>query len=285
MSAAASTLAPAPSLESSATLRELALADARRYARHPLFLVGFSMSLVLTWWAVTLRDPNPVAPTLIPAFLVGAFGFVVAHRLTTSLRRSEELVGSLPSSRRRRSVALCLACLVPFSAGVLCTVEAVVLTLPYPPVPIPADSPMVWYGHASWSVVTAILLALGPVATLGGPLLGVLVGTWAPFRGSALLGVVTLVLGSAVPSEADSPWRALPPWAPVVDENVLDGRIVSSTFVPHLAPVWYLVYVVLLCALAVVAILLHEREGRRPLLSAGAGLLLAACGAFAMTVR
>jgi hypothetical protein len=285
MSAAASTVALAPSVESSATLRELALADAGRYARHPLFLLGFLSSLVFTWWAVTLRDPNPVAPTLVPAFLVGAFGFVVAHRLATSLRRSEELVTSLPYSRRRRGIALCLACLVPFSAGVLCTVEAVVLTLPYPPVPIPADSPMVWYGHASWSVVTATLLALGPVATLGGPLLGVLVGTWAPFRGSALVGVVALVFGSALPSEARSPFRALPPWAPVVDENVRDDRIVSSTLVPHLAPVWYLVYVVLLCALAVVGILLHEREGRRPLLWTGAGLLVAAAGAFAMTVR
>jgi len=168
---------------------------------------------------------------------------------------------------------------------VLSTVEAVALTLPYPPVPVPADAPMVWYGHVSWPVVTAILLATGPVATLGGPLLGVLVGTWAPFRGSALVFVVLLVVGADLLSTADSPWRALPAWAVLDEEHAPGGTIVSSTLTPHVAPVWYLAYVVLLCALAVVGILLHQRQGRRPLLWSGSGVLLAAAGALVMTVR
>jgi hypothetical protein len=286
---AAVVLRPEPVPTSQATLRQLALADASRYARHPLFVVSAVLAFVLTGLlAVISREPDPVALTILPALFLGVFGFVVAQRLTTSLHRTGELVDALPSSRRLRTGALCLACLVPFATMVLCTVMIIVLTNLYPPVPVPPGAPLVWFGHESWSSVLAILLATGPVAGLGGPLLGVVVGTWAPFRGSAAVGVVLLLVACSAPASAgEGPplWRALPPWAALSDEHAVHGKVVSSTLIAHLSPVWDLAYVLLLCALAVVAALLHEREGRRPLLWAGGGLVLAAGGALAMTVR
>ena len=60
--------------------------------------------------------------------------------------------------------------------------------------------------------------------------------------------------------------------------------MVSSTLVPGVSPPWYLVYVVLLCALGVVVALLRDREGRRPLLWTAAALAVAAAGALALTV-
>jgi hypothetical protein len=126
---------------------------------------------------------------------------------------------------------------------------------------------------------------MGPVATLGGPLLGIAVATWAPFRGSALITSVTLVLACALPSESPTAfWRALPPWAAIVDEHAVHGTVISSRFVPGISPEWYLVYTLLLCALAVVAALLHDPHDRRPLLWAGAGLAVATVGAFALTL-
>lgn len=283
MSTATATRAPAPA-PATATLRELALADARRYARHPLFVVGAVLSFGLTAPLVAVgRSADPVAATILPAFFLGVLGFVVAHRLTTSLRRTDEIVDLLPASPRQRTLALCLACLVPFTTMLVCTVMVVVLTVAFPP--LPANASMVWFGQQPWPVVLAILLATGPVAGFGGPLLGVVVGTWAPFRGSALVGVVLLVLATVPPASASSAlWRALPPWAAMVDEPTVHGQVVGSTLVPQLSPVWDLAYVSLLCALGVVVALLRQPEGRRPLLWAAATLTVAAGCAFALTI-
>ena len=284
MSAAVLTAPPRPQSPPGATLRELAVADALRYARHPVFLLGLLLTLGLNGlWLATAREPDPSASTILPAFFLGVFGFVVGHRLATSMRRTGELVGALPSSQRRRTLSLCLACVVPFLAGVLCTVESVVITVAYPPVPVPADAPMFWFGHAPWVDVMALLLA-GTLACLGGPLLGVVVGTWAPFRGSALLGAVLLLLVCTYALDLPLPWRVMPPYAALVDERAVHGDVVSSTLVPGVSPPWYLLYVVLLCALGVVLALLRDREGRRPLLWTAAALVVAAAGALTLTV-
>ena len=118
----------------------------------------------------------------------------------------------------------------------------------------------------------ATLIAMGPVAALGGPLLGVAVARWAPFRGSALIGVVTLVFLTALPSESASPWRLLSAWPILVDEHVNNenGPVVRSNFVPDVEPIWALLYLLCLCGLAVVAALLRDPGHRRPLLIAGA---------------
>ena len=268
-----------------ATVRDLARAEAGRFSRHPLFLLGTAVALVMAVPVVRTRDPDPLAVTILPAFFVGVFGFVVAHRLTTSLQRAAELVGSTPSSQRTRTTALCLACLVPLVAGVLITVECLVLTAVDPPDVVPAGGPMAWFGDYSWPVVVSALLAMGPVACLGGPLLGVAVARWAPFRGSALLGVVLLVVAcSTMASGPQFPWRAMPPWAALSDERVEGGVILSSTFPSAVSPVWYLAYTLLLCALAVVAALLRDPRGRRPLLWTGAVLSVATVGAFVLAV-
>ncbi len=268
----------------STSVLQLARAEARRFARHPLFVAGLLLSLGILARVTWSQEPDTLVFTVVPAFFIGVFGFVVAHRLTTALRRSAELLDVAPTSDRHRSAALCLACLVPCAAGLLCTVEIVVLAALRPPLPVPPDASVIWFGHAAWWPVLAAVVAMGPVACLGGPLLGVTVGTWAPFRGSALVGAVLLVVPVAAATSLPSPWRALPPYSPLVDEHVAAGKIVSSTWVPHLSPVYDLVYVVALCALAVVATLLHAPHGRRPLVWAGAALAVLAAAALAATV-
>ena len=70
------------------------------------------------------------------------------------------------------------------------------------PVGDPASAHVAWFRDDPAIDVLATLVAMGPVAALGGPLLGVAVARWAPFRGSALIGVVTLVFLTALPSES-----------------------------------------------------------------------------------
>ncbi len=270
-------------------LRVLARADARRYARHPLFLLACAVLLLAMASNVIQKNgggANPMVATLFIAFLLGVFGFVVAHRLTTSLLRSRELVGTVPVGRQMRTASLCLACLVPAAAAAVVAVFLVVIAMIWTPVGDPVSAHVAWFRDDSALDVIATLIAMGPVAALGGPLLGVAVARWAPFRGSALIGVVTLVFLTALPSESPSPWRLLSAWPVLVDEYVNDGEgpIVRSSFVPDVEPIWALFYLLCLCGLAVVAALLRDPGHRRPLLGAGAALTCGAVGFFLLAV-
>ena len=267
----------------------LARADARRYARHPLFLLPCLVVLVAMVAQLIQRSgggTDPMVATMTTAFLLGVFGFVVAHRLTTSLLRSPELAGTVPVGRQQRTMALCLACLVPFAVGIFCAGFMIVTAMIWPPDGEPSTLPVAWFGDYPAVDVLAILLAMGPLATLGGPLLGVAVARWAPFRGSALLGVVVLVVATAIPASDSrgSGWRLASAWPVLVDEHVVHGKIISTTIVTDIEPVWALGWVACLCGLAVVAALLRDPEHRRPLLLTGGALAAGAIGCFLLAL-
>ena len=128
---------------------------------------------------------------------------------------------------------------------------------------------------------------MGPLATLGGPLLGIAVARWAPFRGSALLGVVVLVVATAMPASDSrgSDIRMASAWPVLIDEKVVHGKVVGTSLVEGIAPMWALGWVASLCGLAVVAALLRDPGHRRALLVTGAGLVVSAvaCYLFALS--
>ena len=282
-------LSPPPStpVDERATLLALARADARRYARHPLFLVPCAVMLVAAAGNVVTQNvggTNPLLPTMSIAFLLGVFGFVVAHRLTTSLRRTNELAGTVPAGEQLRTLSLCIACLVPAATGLVAAGYVIVQNVIWPPESIPPGAPVTWFGDYPAIDVLATLLAMGPVAALGGPLLGVAVARWAPFRGSALLGVVVLVVATAIPASdaTGDEQRLISAWPILMDEHVVDDKVVSSTFVPGLEPIWALGWVLCLCGLAVVAALLRDPSHRRQVLVAGGALTVAAAACFVL---
>jgi hypothetical protein len=272
-----------------ATLLALARADARRYARHPLFVLPCAVMVLSAAGNLVTQNvggTNPLLPTMAIAFLLGVFGFVVAHRLTTSLRRTRELASTVPVEQQRRTLALCLACLVPASAGLLAAGYVIVQNVIWPPEGIPPGAPVSWFGDYPAVDVIATLLAAGTFAALGGPLLGVAVARWAPFRGSALLGVVALVVATAM-TGSDEPGgqeRMVSAWPIMIDEHVVHGEVVSTTFVPVIEPIWALGWVLCLCGLAVVAALLRDPGHRRQLLIAGGALTAAAAACFVLAL-
>jgi hypothetical protein len=288
MSTALSPHPEAPTSQDWPAVRALARVEAKRFARHPLFLLGIAIILVpmvAVIWQQEL-DANPMTGTLFIAFLIGVFGFIVAHRLTTSMLRARDLASTTPVNRQQRTLALCLACLVPAAAGVVVAIFMLITTAIWEPVGDPVTAHVAWFRDDPAVDVLSTLIALGPVAALGGPLLGVAVARWAPFRGSALIGVVTLVFVTAMPSEASTPWRVLSAWPLLVDEYVNDGGgpIVRSSFVPGVEPIWVLFYLLCLCGLAVVAALLRDPGHRRALLGTGAALTVGAVGFFLLAV-
>jgi len=277
------TESPAPRVEPAATLRELALVDAKRYATHPLLLFGFVANAALIYAAARDRAPAPLGIAISPAFFLGVLGLVVAHRLTTSLGRSHELVDSMPSSERRRTAALCLACLVPFAAGLASAVAILVLSAAYPPELVPPHTQMAWFGDYSGVDVVAALLAIGAVASLGGPLLGILIARWAPFRGSALVAIVVIFFVCESSTHWSVPWSVSLPWTSLYDEYASHGVVTHSVMWVGVSQVWYCVYALLMCGLAAVGAMLHDPVDRRPLLWTGGALAVAAAGAFALT--
>jgi hypothetical protein len=276
--------ATSPTVTTSATLRELALVNAKKFARHPLFVFGVVANFALIYASARDRVPSPLGIAISPAFFVGIFGLVVAYRLTTSLRRTHELVDSMPSSPRRRTAALCLSCGVPFLAGIASAIAIIVLVEAYPPERSDPGAQMTWFGDYPATDVVATLLAIGTISALGGPLLGVLIGTWAPFRGSALLAIVGIFFLCEAATHWPMPWRVALPWSALADDRVIDGAVVSSTFVPGVSEAWFAVYALLMCGLAAVGAMLRDPVGRRPLLWTGAALAVAAAGAWTLTV-
>lgn len=269
------------------TLASLARAEARRFALHPLFFIGAGFVAVASVVGLVqgqAAGQDPMGNIVLIGFFIGVFGFVVAHRLTTSMQRTGDVAGTAPVSMRRRTAALCLACLVPATAGALGIAFMLVQGWLWPPEAISPATQVAWFADESDLDVLAVLIALGPVACLGGPLLGVAVGRWAPFRGSAVIGAVLLVFAPLMTNEAPGGWRAVTPWAVLVDEQVLHGETIGSSIVDTVAPLWDLAFTLCLCGLATVAALLRDPVGRRPLLWTGGVLVVAAAGCFAAAV-
>ncbi len=270
-----------PPIRPMPTLLALARADARRFARHPLFLFGAACLLLMLGFGIATRSVVTVSAVeglVAPAFLLGVFGFVVAHRLTTSLRRSGELADISPTGQQRRTIALCLACLVPMAAGVVTVAALVVFGAVWPPESNPPGLRVAWFGDEPTIDMLAALVAALPLAALGGPLLGVAVARWAPFRGSALLGMVILVIGAAYGDALPTPWFTMSPWFNFMDGAYSEGQYHSTWLRGGVHPLWSCGYYASLCGLAVVTALLRDNTNRRPLLLAG-GLLIAVAAA------
>lgn len=257
---------PVPATRSA--LGPLAWIEAKRFARHPLFLVGFSLSLAASGGEY---GPVELDHGFVPAFFVGIFGLVVAARLTASTRRCEAVVDAAPVSETTRTAALCAACLVPAAAGLVVAVFFQLVMAFHDP------RPAYTYGVFTTGERYVILLVLPAIACLGAPLLGVAVGRWLRFPGAALLVAVALflwgMLAGYMPSQQmdASTWPArilhmLTPYTAWVESNSGDGS--STGWVPTVvrsltgSPAWFAAWTLALCALAACAALLHRAEGR-----------------------
>src|SRR5689334_1863700 len=86
----------------------LARVEAKRYLRHPAFLLGLAGGIWGTWVSLHRVDNDIYNEGVVPAFFLGIFGMVACYRLARSLNKTEEAAGTTPISMQTRTAALCL---------------------------------------------------------------------------------------------------------------------------------------------------------------------------------
>ena len=242
-------------LPASRSVSALAALEARRLAKHPAFLIGAVATVGLL--AVSDRTMDYYNVAIIPAFFVGLFGMVATFRLTRSMEKLEEAVGTTPAGVQDRVRALCLATAIPGALGVLSFVTVLVHNTSAPD-----------WAIGSWSSTDRAVIFLGEivVACVGGPLLGIAAARWLRLPGAiAALVVGTLfvvLLGEGfADSKPQAAWattvRMLSPWTQFTSVNSEQSKLACWPG----SPWFHLGWTVALCALAVLGALLKGAEG------------------------
>jgi hypothetical protein len=242
--------------------RAMAVIEARRMARHPVFVIGVAVGFVVLGLYVVLDDDEtgiPVVLTLplLGAFYIGLASVIAAALLTRSTEVAVEAVATAPGTEARRSLALAAAAIPPLVAGLMFSVALVVLAK------VIGVAPQEWWFGTlpDWQVWSIVLQC--PVACLDGALLGVLVGRWLRFRGASAVVVVALVvvtlLGQApLLDTSRSEWRLWVPWALWHTGDNANG---TQTLIAG-NPAATLGYLLALGALAVLGAMWHDRTAR-----------------------
>jgi hypothetical protein len=241
----------------------MARIEVRRLARNPFFILANVVTFGLLVWFV-IEVPAGEKPgellswPVVPAFFVGLTSLVLLARQTRSTEAAAEAMSAAPGTEADRTLALCVAALLPGLSGLVFSVATVVIAA------VNGVAPQEWwFGTLPDIDVWAMMLALAPVACLGGGLLGVVVGRWLRFPGAAAVVVIVLVvvdmLGNAPAEEGSHPvLRLWTVWASFGSGTNDDG---SETLYGG-NPVGYLVYVVCLCVAAVLFAVWHDRSAR-----------------------
>lgn len=240
------------------TLGTLARKEIVRYLRHPVFLVGLGLTIL-----VSVRVDDKTSSTLdglAPAVGLGLFGMIVMASLTKSSDRAAEAAGSVATDQRTRTLALASAVVVPFGFALLWFVRSVWIYHAVPPEPYAVP-----FGDVSDTFVYMVMFDEGVLAAVGGPLLGLVIARWIPRRGAAPVAVVLMVLVTILMQgifEATEQWRQVWPWThfygPVGVEGDPDRWVVLTG-----SPYWYAAYLVALCVIGVLVALYRDEESPR----------------------
>ncbi|MFC5264929.1 hypothetical protein ACFPJ1_22675 [Kribbella qitaiheensis] len=240
-------------------LAQLARKEIGRYLRHPLFGVGVVL-VALTSIGEPDGNMSSLGNVIAPAAGLGVIGLLVMASLTRGSDQIAESAGTVVVSERTRTLGLVTALIVPFTAGLIWLAWAIWAYQHWPPAPNGAP-----FGAVGNDWAYANLIALGLLPSLGGPILGLIIGRWVQRRGAAPLFAVLLVAETIIMQGIFEPLRYLRPIAPWVYFGGPTGipEDPERTAIMTGSPQWYSVYLFVLCALGVVIALLHDREQPR----------------------
>jgi len=247
------------------TFTVLARREMVHYAKHPLFLVGLALTVLVCAMGPD-KNSSSQFHVIVPGAALGVLGLLVMISLVRRSDRAFEAAGTVVLPERTRTLALASATVVPFTAGIAFFGWAIWAYHDQPP--LPSTMP---FGDVGDTWAYAIMFALGTLSTVGGPVLGLVVARWLPFRGAGILVAVALVLVTIVMQGLVEPLRfvrVFMPWTyfggPLGVEGDPERWVIMTG-----SPVWYCLYVVALCLVGVLLAVLHDREqARTPVLRA-----------------
>lgn len=252
--------------QGSHTVRSLAIVETKRLARHPVFLLGALATAVLVPMSGGVSDDYYNA-TITAGFFLGLFSMIAMFRLTRSMDRAQAALDPTPAAQRERTLALCLAGLLPALLSIPAFLATYALS--------EASAPWALGGFDTGERL-AIFFGNIVMAGIGGPLLGVAAGRWLRFPGAVValtVGVLFWVLlGEGLGTgQHDATWsavlRMMTPWTQFTSvESDLNQLEVWRG-----SPYFYLGWLACLCVLAVLGALLKgaEADARRTLLRTG----------------
>ncbi len=220
---------------------------------------------------------------IVPAAGIGLFGLLVMASLVRGSDQAAEAAGTAAVSQRTRTLALAATVVVPFAAALLWLLWAVWIFRENPPSPDGLPFPGV--GDA-W--VYAVLVDLGVIAAVGGPILGLVIARWVRFRGAAAVAVVVVVLLTIVMQGIFEPLsvaRLAMPWTYFGSPLGVPGDPERMVVLVG-SPQWYGVYQLMLCVVGVLVAMYRDVESDRRRLRLGlvvAVLLAVAAMVLAMT--
>lgn len=260
--------AAAPTAATRTTVLSLARVETLRLARHPLFVVASVWFLYLaanTPFSEYANASYDIAANgsasetnvdwvVLPAFLLGLGGLIAMNRITTSTRSSGDLVTAAPVGESRRTLALCLACLLPAAVAIVGAVYVFTFWMVDPPV-----QSVSWRDFATTPNLVA-LMATGVLAAPGGPLLGVLVGRWWQWPTAAGLTAVGLIAWSVLTIwPGGHPWGTLNHMA--TPFTLVAANTEGETWLLGGSWNWRVPYLTGMCALAALGAYAHGTEG------------------------
>jgi hypothetical protein len=209
--------------------------------------------------------------------------------LTRSMRDSEPVAGVAPTTLPARTAALCTVAVVPFLCGVLTLFAFVHFH--------PAGARV--YGAFSPPAQIAVLAGQIVLPSLGGPLLGVALGRWARFPGTALVlslviyGWVNLATFGSLSHPDSAAFTALRLFSPFAFFTYMNNTAHVTTW--RGSPWFFIGWQLALCATAVLAALLRGADGparsqitralQIALVAAAIMLVLAASGGFTHAIH
>ena len=238
------------------TFVALAARETRRFAVNPVFLFAVVMT-AWTTWDYRKASANAVGTgNWYPWIFLGGFGMMATFWLTRSMRDSEPVVGVTPTTLPARTAALCTVAIVPFLCGVLTLFAFLHFH--------PAGGRV--YGAFSPPAQVAVLVGQIVIPSLGGPLLGVALGRWVRFPGSALVlslilfGWVNVATFGSLSHPDSAAFTALRLFSPFAFFTYMNNAADVTTW--RGSPWLFIGWQLALCATAVLVALLRGADGR-----------------------
>ena len=210
------------------------------------------------------------------------FGLLVMVSLVRASDQANEAAGTVVASERTRTLALAISTVVPFVAGLLFFAWAVWAYHDSPPA-----ASTVPFGDVGDAWAYAVLFALGTICCVGGPILGLVIGRWLPFRGAGIVSAVVLIMLTIVMQGIVEPLRyvrVFMPWTYFGGPYGVEGEPERWLILTG-SPFWYCAYLVALCAIGVIIAMLHDSEqSRQTLLRVLAGVAVLAVVLFLLAM-